>query len=109
MVLLDHTGPVLSTTLPATTTTTPQAVQLGVLPPLTIRQTSHDQGGQIYMPAVNTLLFIAVMAVMLVFQSSARLATAYGVSVTGALVVDTLLLLSQLKPLNGPRTQNHES
>ncbi|MBK0296558.1 KUP/HAK/KT family potassium transporter, partial [Bacillus sp. S34] len=70
-----------------------QAVQLGLLPPLTIRQTSRRESGQIYLPAVNLLLFIGVLAIMLAFRSSANLATAYGVSVTGALVVDTLLLL----------------
>ena len=76
-----------------------QAVQLGLLPPLTIRQTSEREGGQIYLPAVNILLFIGVMAVMLAFGSSDRLSTAYGISVTGALVVDTLLLLLVAKPL----------
>ena len=70
-----------------------QAVQLGLLPPLTIRQTSKQESGQIYLPVVNGLLFLGVLAVMLAFGSSSRLATAYGVSVTGALVVDTLLLL----------------
>lgn len=70
-----------------------QAVQLGLLPPLTIRQTSEREGGQIYLPAIAALLFIGVMAVMLTFGSSDRLSTAYGISVTGALVVDTLLLL----------------
>ncbi|WIB11796.1 potassium transporter Kup [Curtobacterium sp. MCPF17_052] len=78
---------------------TRQAVQLGLLPPLTIRQTSKREGGQVYLPAVNLLLFIGVMAIMLAFRSSAALATAYGVSVTGALVVDTLLLLVVVKPL----------
>jgi KUP system potassium uptake protein len=72
---------------------TRQAVQLGLLPPITIRQTSKQEGGQIYLPAVNLLLFIGVLAIMLAFRSSAALTTAYGVSVTGALVVDTLLLL----------------
>jgi KUP system potassium uptake protein len=76
-----------------------QAVQLGLLPPLTIRQTSEREGGQIYLPAVNALLFIGVMAVMLAFGSSDRLSTAYGISVTGALVVDTLLLLLVARPL----------
>jgi KUP system potassium uptake protein len=71
-----------------------QAVQLGLLPPMTIRQTSKRESGQIYLPVVNGLLFLGVLAVMLAFQSSARLATAYGVSVTGALVVDTVLLLT---------------
>ncbi|WFR68265.1 KUP/HAK/KT family potassium transporter [Curtobacterium flaccumfaciens] len=74
-------------------------MQLGLLPPLTIRQTSRRESGQIYLPAVNLLLFIGVLAVMLAFRSSANLATAYGVSVTGALVVDTLLLLLVVRPL----------
>ncbi|UFS57999.1 potassium transporter Kup [Subtercola endophyticus] len=72
---------------------TRQAIQLGLLPPLTVKHTSEKEGGQVYLPAVNALLFIGVMAVMLVFRSSAALATAYGVSVTGALLVDTVLLL----------------
>jgi KUP system potassium uptake protein len=72
---------------------TRQAVQLGLLPPVTVRQTSEHEGGQIYLPGINALLFAGVLVVMLTFRSSQRLATAYGVSVTGALVVDTLLLL----------------
>jgi KUP system potassium uptake protein len=60
---------------------------------LTVHQTSEREGGQIYLPAVNALLFVGVLAVMLTFGSSQALATAYGVSVTGALVVDTGLLL----------------
>lgn len=78
-----------------------QAFQLGVLPPLTIRQTSKREGGQIYLPAINALLFIGVMAVMLAFGSSDRLSTAYGISVTGALVVDTVLLVLVARPLWG--------
>ncbi len=70
-----------------------QAMQLGLLPPMTVRQTSEREGGQIYLPAVNGALFVGVLAIMLGFRSSSRLATAYGVSVTGALVVDTVLLL----------------
>src|SRR3954451_7416844 len=70
-----------------------QGMVLGLLPPLTVRQTSEHEGGQIYLPGINALLFVGVLGVMLTFRSSARLATAYGVSVTGALVVDTLLLL----------------
>ena len=65
----------------------------GLLPPVTVRQTSEHDGGQIYLPGVNAVLFVGVLAVTLTFRSSARLATAYGVSVTGALVVDTVLLL----------------
>ncbi len=70
-----------------------QAMQLGLLPPVTVRQTSEHAGGQIYLPGVNALLFVGVLIVMLSFRSSQRLATAYGVSVTGALIVDTTLLL----------------
>ncbi|TFV87044.1 potassium transporter Kup [Blastococcus sp. CT_GayMR16] len=70
-----------------------QAVQLGLLPPVTVRQTSEHEGGQIYLPGVNALLYVGVMVVMLTFGSAERLATAYGVSVTGALVIDTLLML----------------
>ncbi|MCZ2830545.1 potassium transporter Kup [Modestobacter sp. VKM Ac-2986] len=70
-----------------------QAMQLGLLPPLTVKQTSEEESGQIYLPGVNAILFVGVLVLMLGFRSSERLATAYGVSVTGALVVDTLLLL----------------
>ena len=70
-----------------------QAGQLGLLPPLTVRQTSAEAAGQVYLPAVNAALFVGVLVLMLVFRSSARLATAYGVSVTGALLIDTILLL----------------
>lgn len=69
-----------------------QASQLGLLPPLTVRQTSDESAGQVYLPAVNAALFLGVLALMLAFRSSARLATAYGISVTGALLVDTILL-----------------
>ncbi|MCW2704025.1 MAG: kup [Blastococcus sp.] len=70
-----------------------QAVQLGLLPPVTVRQTSEHESGQIYLPGVNGALFVGVLVVMLTFGSAERLATAYGVSVTGALVIDTLLML----------------
>ncbi|MCW2576705.1 MAG: kup, partial [Modestobacter sp.] len=70
-----------------------QAVQLGLLPPVTVRQTSEKEAGQIYLPGVNAALFAGVLVVMLSFRSAERLATAYVVSVTGALVIDTLLLL----------------
>jgi KUP system potassium uptake protein len=70
-----------------------QAVQLGLLPPLTVRHTSKRESGQIYLPAINGILFVGVLLLMFAFRSSQRLAVAYGVSVTGALVVDTVLLL----------------
>jgi KUP system potassium uptake protein len=58
-----------------------------------VRQTSKHEGGQIYLPGVNVALFVGVLVVILTFGSAERLATAYGVSVTGALVIDTLLML----------------
>ncbi|MCE3555250.1 potassium transporter Kup [Pseudonocardia sp. RS11V-5] len=71
-----------------------QAVRLGYLPQLTVRQTSEVEGGQIYIPAVNWLLFAGVLVLMVVFQSSSRLATAYGVAVTGTLVLTTTLFVT---------------
>jgi KUP system potassium uptake protein len=70
-----------------------QAVQLGLLPPLRIRQTSEHEAGQVYLPAVNWTLFGGVLVLILAFRSSERLATAYGIAVTGALLVDTTLLV----------------
>ena len=70
-----------------------QAGQLGLLPPLRVRQTSEEEAGQIYLPLVNGALFLGVLALTLGFQSSSRLATASGVAVTGALLVDTILLV----------------
>jgi len=70
-----------------------QAVQLGLLPPLRIKQTSEHEAGQVYLPGVNWALFAGVLVLILVFRSSERLATAYGIAVTGALLVDTLLLV----------------
>ncbi len=70
-----------------------QAVRLGYLPQLTVRQTSTVESGQIYVPSVNALLFIGVLALMFGFRSSAHLATAYGVAVTGTLIITTTLFL----------------
>ena len=70
---------------------TQQAVQLGLLPRLEIRRTSETQAGQIFVPTVNTLLMIGVLLLLLVFRTSSHLASAYGLAVTGAMFVDTLL------------------
>jgi KUP system potassium uptake protein len=70
-----------------------QAMQLGFLPAQTVKQTSKHEGGQVYLPAVNGALFVGVLVLVLAFESSARLATAYGVAVTGALLIDTVLML----------------
>ena len=70
-----------------------QAVRLGFLPRLTVRQTSTRESGQIYVPAVNWLLFGGVLVLMLTFGSSNKLATAYGLAVTGTLLLTTTLFL----------------
>jgi len=68
-----------------------QAVHLGFLPRLMIKFTSETNTGQIYVPAVNGVLFIGVLVLIFAFRSSESLATAYGISVTGAMVVTTLM------------------
>jgi KUP system potassium uptake protein len=70
-----------------------QAMRLGFLPHLRIRQTSEHERGQIYVPGVNWGLFLAVLLVVFMFGSSTRLATAYGVAVTGTFVITTALFL----------------
>ena len=72
---------------------TQQAVQMGILPRIDIRRTSETQAGQIFVPAINNLLMIGVLVLLFVFQSSSRLASAYGIAVTGAMFVDTLLAI----------------
>ena len=68
-----------------------QAVQLGLLPRLEIRHTSESQFGQYYVPRVNAFLLVAVLLVAAVFRSSGGLAGAYGIAVTGTMVVTTML------------------
>ena len=68
-----------------------QAVQMGLLPRLEIRHTSETQHGQIYMPRVNSILMIAVIILVVTFESSTRLASAYGIAVTGDMVITSIL------------------
>ena len=70
---------------------TRQAVQLGLLPRLEIRHTSAALSGQIYMPLVNTFLLLGVLLLVVVFRSSSALASAYGIAVTGTMVVTSML------------------
>jgi KUP system potassium uptake protein len=72
---------------------TKQAIQLGFLPRLSIRHTSAAEIGQVYLPAVNWFLMIAVVALVLGFGSSTKLGSAYGIAVTGTITADTLLFL----------------
>ena len=70
---------------------TSQAIQLGLLPRFEIRHTSASQFGQIYLPRVNLLLLIGVLMLVLFFRSSSALASAYGIAVTGTMVMTALM------------------
>ena len=70
---------------------THQAVQLGLLPRLETRHTSESLMGQIYMPRVNWTLLTAVLILVLLFENSSALASAYGIAVTGTMLVTTML------------------
>ena len=68
-----------------------QAVRMGLLPRLEILHTSESQVGQIYLPKVNSILAIGVICLVLIFGSSADLASAYGIAVTGDMVITSIL------------------
>ena len=70
---------------------TRQAVQLGFLPRLTIRHTSQREIGQVYAPAINWGIFLAVVGLVVGFGTSTGLSAAYGIAVTGTLAIDTIL------------------
>ena len=70
---------------------TQQAIQLGYLPRLGIRHTSEEIRGQIYVPAINTLLYVVIVGIVLGFGSSASLAAAYGIAVTGTMATTSVL------------------
>jgi KUP system potassium uptake protein len=70
---------------------TRQAIQLGYCPRMAVHHTSDGEKVQVYLPTVNWLLMIAVFVVVLGFQSSSALASAYGIAVTGTMIVDTVL------------------
>lgn len=70
---------------------TRQAVQLGLLPRLSVRHTSESMAGQIYMPRVNWVLLVGVLMVASFFQESSNLASAYGISVTATMVIDSVM------------------
>lgn len=70
---------------------TQQAIQLGLLPRMTILRTSEHQAGQIYLPQINFMLLLGVLALVALFHTSDNLAHAYGLAVTGTMVVTTSL------------------
>ncbi|TWI02768.1 KUP system potassium uptake protein [Luteimonas cucumeris] len=69
-----------------------QAMQLGYIPRMQIKHTSRETIGQIYVPYINWVLMVAVLVVVLMFRSSTALASAYGISVSATMLIDTLLL-----------------
>ncbi|MGE4596998.1 MAG: potassium transporter Kup [Methylophilaceae bacterium] len=68
-----------------------QALQLGFMPRMRIDHTSENQEGQIYLPRINWILMIGVMSVVLIFQNSSALASAYGIAITLDMVIATIL------------------
>jgi KUP system potassium uptake protein len=71
---------------------TQQAIQLGFIPRMTIKHTSETAAGQIFIPVINWALMIAVILLVVVFQRSSNLTAAYGIAVTGAMLIDNFLL-----------------
>jgi KUP system potassium uptake protein len=80
---------------------TMQAVQLGYVPRLLIRHTSAREMGQIYLPQLNTVLMLSTIGLVLGFESSTRLAAAYGVAVTTTMVITTILFYAVARELWG--------
>jgi KUP system potassium uptake protein len=72
---------------------TNQAIQLGLLPRMQIKPTSETQAGQIYIPRINGILLIGVLLLVTQFRSSGALASAYGIAVTGTMVVTAILAI----------------
>jgi KUP system potassium uptake protein len=70
---------------------TQQAIQLGFLPRMQILHTSASESGQIYVPAINWLLLAAVIIATIAFQNSSAIASAYGIAVTGTMLITTIL------------------
>jgi KUP system potassium uptake protein len=78
---------------------TQQAIQLGFVPRLRITHTSESAAGQIYIPAVNWALMIMVIILVLTFRTSSNLAAAYGIAVTGAMLIDSVLIAVVLRQM----------
>ncbi|WP_404548717.1 potassium transporter Kup [Dyella jejuensis] len=70
-----------------------QGIQLGYLPRARVHHTSREMEGQIYVPAINAMLLVAVLAAVLLFRSSRHLGGAYGIAVSGTMLLTTVLLM----------------
>ncbi|MBB5509416.1 KUP/HAK/KT family potassium transporter [Paraburkholderia atlantica] len=73
---------------------TSQAIELGFLPRLRVVETSREQRGQVYSPAVNLILFVAVLFLVLAFRSSSKLTSAYGIAVALTMLITTIQMIS---------------
>lgn len=93
MVALSTVATIIASqaTITGTFSLTRQAIQLGLLPRLSVRHTSEAHAGQIYLPHVNWLMLIGVLVLVLAFGKSDNLASAYGIAVTGTMIVTALL------------------
>ncbi|TSA17948.1 MAG: potassium transporter Kup [Betaproteobacteria bacterium] len=80
---------------------TRQAMQLGLLPRLTVAHTSADARGQIYMPAVNWILMVAAIALVMAFRTSGNLAAAYGVAVNSTMAITSILAFNVARERGG--------
>jgi KUP system potassium uptake protein len=78
---------------------TQQAIQLGFVPRLRITHTSEAAAGQIYIPVINWALMTMVIVLVLTFRSSSNLAAAYGIAVTGAMLIDSVLITVVLRQM----------
>lgn len=78
---------------------TREAMQLGYSPRMVVQHTSENKMGQIYMPAINWALLLAVIVLVLGFRSSSALGAAYGIAVTGTMVITTVLALIVVRRL----------
>jgi KUP system potassium uptake protein len=81
---------------------TRQAVQLGYLPRLEVRHTSEEEIGQVYVPRINYTLLVAVLALVIGFKSSDNLGAAYGIAVTGTMLITTALAFIYMRSVGWP-------
>jgi KUP system potassium uptake protein len=80
-----------------------QAINLGYLPRLRVLHSSQEEIGQVYVPALNWMLFIGTLTLIIVFQSSSALAGAYGIAIASTMVIDSLLVIVLLRVRREPR------
>jgi KUP system potassium uptake protein len=80
-----------------------QAINLGYLPRLRVLHSSEEEIGQVYVPALNWMLFVGTLTLILAFQSSSALAGAYGIAIASTMVIDSLLVIVLLRVRREPR------